>query len=73
MFLEIGLGVGVFVGVILALVMIIQFAKDKLVPAGNVKLLINEERELEVPVGGKLLQTLAGCGLYVPSACGGGT
>ncbi|MEW6169475.1 MAG: NADH:ubiquinone reductase (Na(+)-transporting) subunit F [Pseudomonadota bacterium] len=72
MFLEIGLGVGVFVGVILALVMIIQFAKDKLVPAGNVKLLINEERELEVPVGGKLLQTLAACGLYVPSACGGG-
>ncbi|SFF58070.1 Na+-transporting NADH:ubiquinone oxidoreductase subunit F [Fontimonas thermophila] len=72
MLLEIGLGVAVFVGVILTLVLVIQVAKDKLVPAGNVKLLINGERELEVPVGGKLLQTLAGCGLYVPSACGGG-
>ncbi|MEQ1438067.1 NADH:ubiquinone reductase (Na(+)-transporting) subunit F [Fontimonas sp. SYSU GA230001] len=72
MFLEIGLGVAVFVGVILTLVIVIQFAKDRLVPAGNVKILINHEREIEVPVGGKLLQTLAGCGLYVPSACGGG-
>ena len=72
MFLEIGLGVAVFTGVILALVVVIQFAKDRLVPAGNVKLLINHEREVEVPVGGKLLQSLAGCGLYVPSACGGG-
>lgn len=72
MLLEIGLGVAVFVGIILTLVLIIQFAKDKLVPAGNVKILVNHERELEVPVGGKLLQTLAGCGLYVPSACGGG-
>jgi Na+-transporting NADH:ubiquinone oxidoreductase subunit F len=72
MFFEIGLGVAVFTGVILALVLVIQFAKDRLVPAGNVKLLINNEREVEVPVGGKLLQSLAGCGLYVPSACGGG-
>ncbi|MES0873127.1 NADH:ubiquinone reductase (Na(+)-transporting) subunit F [Sinimarinibacterium thermocellulolyticum] len=72
MVLEIGLGVAVFTGVILALVVVIQFAKSRLVPAGNVKLVINNERELEVPVGGKLLQTLAACGLYVPSACGGG-
>jgi Na+-transporting NADH:ubiquinone oxidoreductase subunit F len=72
MYLEIGLGVAIFTGVILALVVVIQFAKDKLVPAGNVKLLINNERELEVPVGGKLLQSLASCGLFVPSACGGG-
>lgn len=72
MVLEIALGVAVFTGIILALVVIIQLAKDVLVPAGNVKILVNGEKELEVPVGGKLLQTLAGQGLYVPSACGGG-
>ncbi|MFA5938184.1 MAG: NADH:ubiquinone reductase (Na(+)-transporting) subunit F [Sinimarinibacterium sp.] len=72
MVLEIALGVAVFTGIILALVVIIQLAKDVLVPAGSVKILVNGEKELEVPVGGKLLQTLAGCGLYVPSACGGG-
>ncbi|TJY64760.1 NADH:ubiquinone reductase (Na(+)-transporting) subunit F [Sinimarinibacterium sp. CAU 1509] len=72
MLLEIALGVAIFTGIILALVVIIQFAKDILVPAGTVKILINNERELEAPVGGKLLQTLAGAGLYVPSACGGG-
>jgi len=69
---EIFLGVGFFTGIITLLVLIIMFARDKLVPAGNVKLLINDEKEVEVPVGGKLLQTLAGIGLYVPSACGGG-
>ena len=72
MILEIALGVAVFTGIILALVVIIQLAKDVLVPAGNVRILVNGEKELEVPVGGKLLQTLAGQGLYVPSACGGG-
>lgn len=72
MFTEIALGVTLFTGIIVLLVMLIMFARDRLVPAGNVKLLINGERELEVPVGGKLLQTLAGCGLFVPSACGGG-
>jgi len=72
MFLEIALGVAVFTGIILLLVVIIQVAKDLLVPAGNVKILINDEKEIEAPVGGKLLQTLAGAGLYVPSACGGG-
>ncbi len=72
MIFEIGLGVSVFVIIILLLVLVIQLAKDRLVPAGNVKLLINNEREVEVPVGGKLLQSLAGCGLFVPSACGGG-
>lgn len=69
---EIFLGVGFFTGIITLLVLIIMFARDKLVPAGNVKLLINDEKEVEVPVGGKLLQTLASIGLYVPSACGGG-
>ncbi|ULQ45186.1 NADH:ubiquinone reductase (Na(+)-transporting) subunit F [Flagellatimonas centrodinii] len=72
MFLEIGLGVTFFTGIIVLLVGIILVARDKLVPQGNIKLLINDERTLEVPTGGKLLTTLAECGLFVPSACGGG-
>ncbi len=72
MLLEIGLGVSFFTGIIVLLVGVILVARDKLVPQGNVKLLINDERTVEVPTGGKLLTTLAECGLFVPSACGGG-
>ncbi|MGB0956000.1 MAG: NADH:ubiquinone reductase (Na(+)-transporting) subunit F [Panacagrimonas sp.] len=72
MFTEIALGVGFFTGIVLLLVLIILLARDKLVPSGDVKLLINDEKEVDIPVGGKLLQALSGVGLFVPSACGGG-
>ena len=72
MLLEIGLGVSFFTGIIVLLVGIILVARDKLVPQGNIKLLINDERTVEVPTGGKLLTTLAENGLFIPSACGGG-
>jgi len=70
--LEIGLGVGFFTIIVLALVAIILFAKSKLVESGNVKIKINGEKEIEVPAGGKLLGVLADNSLFVPSACGGG-
>ncbi len=70
--LEIGLGVGFFTLIVLTLVAIILFAKSKLVPSGLVKININNEKELEVPAGGKLLGVLAENSLFVPSACGGG-
>lgn len=70
--LEIGLGVGFFTAIVLALVTIILFAKSKLVASGNVKITINGEKEIEVPAGGKLLSVLAENSLFVPSACGGG-
>ena len=70
--LEIGLGVGFFTLIVLALVGIILFAKSKLVPSGLVKISINNEKEIEVPAGGKLLGVLAENSLFVPSACGGG-
>jgi len=70
--LEIGLGVGFFTIIVLALVAIILFAKSKLVESGNVKIKINGEKEIEVPAGGKLLGVLADNALFVPSACGGG-
>ncbi len=69
---EISLGVILFTGIILALVFLILFAKSKLVASGNVKVLINGEKTVEVPVGSKLLGALADNDLFVPSACGGG-
>ena len=57
---------------VLVLVGILIFAKDKLLPSGNVKITINGEKEIEVPSGGTLLSTLGGEKIFLPSACGGG-
>ncbi|MGB0664851.1 MAG: NADH:ubiquinone reductase (Na(+)-transporting) subunit F [Pontibacterium sp.] len=71
---EIILGVVMFTVVVLALVAVILAARSKLVSSGNVTISINDdpEKAITVPAGGKLLQTLAGAGIFVPSACGGG-
>ena len=71
---EILLGVGMFTGIVLALVSVILLARKLLVPSGLVTLEINDDpsKTLEVPMGGKLLQTLADKKIFVPSACGGG-
>ncbi len=66
------LGVVMFTGIVLALVAVILSARAKLVSSGDVKIEINGEKTLTVPAGDKLLQTLAGNGLFLPSACGGG-
>lgn len=65
-------GVVVFLIIILILVILLLFAKKKLIPSGNVKLTINGDRELEVPLGGTLLNTLQNEGIFLSSACGGG-
>ncbi len=71
---EIISGVGMFTGVVLALVAIILVARSKLVASGNVRILINndESKALSVPAGGKLLNVLADNKVFVSSACGGG-
>ena len=63
-----------FSGVVLMLVGIILVARSKLVATGDVSILINEdeERSLNIPAGGKLMNVLADNGIYVSSACGGG-
>ena len=66
------LGVVMFTGVVLALVALIPVAKSKLVASGPVKILINEQKEIEIPAGGKLLNALADNSIFVSSACGGG-
>jgi Na+-transporting NADH:ubiquinone oxidoreductase subunit F len=69
---EILLGVGMFTFVVLALVAIILVAQSKLVSSGDVQILINDEKTITVPAGGKLLQTLAANNVFLASACGGG-
>jgi len=69
---EVGLGVGLFTSIILLLVFVILAARSKLVSSGSVRILVNDDRELFLPVGVKLMQGLADAELFVPSACGGG-
>ncbi len=57
---------------VLILVAILLIAKAKLLPSGKVKILINKEKEVEVPMGSSLLSTLSEQGIFLPSACGGG-
>ncbi|PID63374.1 MAG: NADH:ubiquinone reductase (Na(+)-transporting) subunit F [Gammaproteobacteria bacterium] len=70
--MEIILGVLLFTVVVVALVYLILGARSKLVASGNVDILINGEKTVQAPVGGKLLGALAENGLFVASACGGG-
>jgi len=70
--LEIALGIIIFTFIVIALVFVIIGAKSQLVASGDVEILINDEKKIHVPVGGKLLTALADHGLFVPSACGGG-
>jgi Na+-transporting NADH:ubiquinone oxidoreductase subunit F len=46
--------------------------KAKLLPSGPVKILINDEKEIEVSSGSTLLSTLGDNKVFLPSACGGG-
>ena len=71
-YLLIATGAVVFLIIILILVIVLLVAKKKLIPSGNVKITINEDRELEVPIGGTLLNTLQNEGIFLSSACGGG-
>ena len=66
------LSVAIFVGVVLSLVIMILLAKRFLVPRGDVRILVNQQRELLAPAGGKLIGALADAGIFVSSACGGG-
>jgi len=70
--IEIILGVAMFTALVLALVAVILSARAKLVSSGDVTITVNNEKKITVPAGGKLLNTLADAGLFLPSACGGG-
>jgi len=64
----------VFSAVILMLVVLLAIAERKLIPQGDVKILINgdDEKSPRIKPGGTLLSALAENNIFVPSACGGG-
>ena len=64
----------VFTTVILMLVFLLAIAERKLIPQGDVKILINgdDEKSPRIKPGGTLLSALAENNIFVPSACGGG-
>ena len=66
------LGVTAFSGIILLLVMVIVFARSRLVSTGNVSIEINGDSNnpIVVPAGSKLLHTLADNNIFLASACG---
>lgn len=78
MILEIGIGpvilvsILVFLVIILLLVGLLLFARKKLTPQGDVKITINDEKDLVVSPGSTLLSTLSSNKIFLPSACGGG-
>lgn len=67
-------GVAMFTVIIMGLVVVILAARSKLVSTGKVNININDNSDntISVEAGGKLLQTLAGEGIFLSSACGGG-
>lgn len=72
--LEVYLGVSMFTAIVLILVLVILFAKSKLVASGDITIGINDdpEKAIKTGAGGKLLGALANNGIFVSSACGGG-
>ncbi len=65
------LSIIVFLGIVLLLVALLLWVRNKLMPKGEVKITINDDKELTVPTGNTLIATLAEQKVYLPSACGG--
>lgn len=72
MIVEVLLGVTLFTAIILSLVFVILLARNRLVASGAVAVTVNDDRELRIPVGVKLMQGLADADIFIASACGGG-
>jgi len=70
----VGLSIGAFSFVILLLVVVLLYAQQKLLPSGEVRIVVNgdEANALVASPGTNLLSTLSGSKLFLPSACGGG-
>ena len=64
----------VFSGVILALSMMLIYARKQLVPQGDVRLVVNGDVDNPITVapGSNLLTALSEKNIFLPSACGGG-
>ena len=64
----------VFSVIILALSYMLIYARKKLVPQGDVRIIVNgdEENPILAKPGSSLLSTLGDRNIFLPSACGGG-
>lgn len=65
------ISIAVFLAVIMALVMILLYARARLSPQGEVDFQVND-KVLKVSPGSTILSTLSNSGIFLPSACGGG-
>jgi Na+-transporting NADH:ubiquinone oxidoreductase subunit F len=68
---QIVLAVAVFTGIVVSLSAVILLARTRLVETGVVQMIVNDDRDFQVPAGTKLLTALSNVGLYLPSGCGG--
>ncbi len=71
--LSIGLAIIMFTTVVLLLVALLMVARNKMVPSGDVSILVNEDasKVLKIAAGGTLLGALTNNRIFIPSACGG--
>ena len=65
------ISVAVALGIILLLVVVLLWVRNKLTPKGKVSITINDDKQLEVQPGSSLMATLADQQVFLPSACGG--
>jgi len=74
MIIEVIASVVVALGIMLLLVSLLYFSEKKLLPDGDVKILINNDAEKSPTVspGSTLLSALSSQSIFIPSACGGG-
>jgi len=69
---EIYFGILCFLAIQMVLVTFIVVAKKTLLPEGDIEIQVNNDKKFSTKPGGKLLTTLAGEGIILSSACGGG-
>jgi len=62
----------VFLVLILLLVVILLVAKTKLMPSGNVEIVVNDEKHISSSLGVTVLNALQANGIFLSGACGGG-
>ncbi len=65
-------GIVAFLVIVLLLVTALLYARAKLTAVGEVRITINDDKEINVNPGSTLLSTLSEKGIFLPSACGGG-
>jgi Na+-transporting NADH:ubiquinone oxidoreductase subunit F len=69
--LEVGAGVVLFTAIVMCLVLVVLFARSRLVQTGTVEIVVNERISLTADVGRRLLTVLTENAVRVPSGCGG--